>query len=346
MLRLGVKNILFIAPSFHKKTQSFSFLRNLLSKDCKVECYFVDLINEKHFAITDDIKKKSFDILVCFQYLPSVSVLRELSFSNGVIVPMFDACPSVFKTEKWIPYLNFNIISFSKKLHDDLKKIGLRSKYFQYFPPKHKISSWGDAKNIFFWNRRSEISINLIQKLFSNYKIEKLNWHFCPDPGQTPSPHKGNLTWHINKSEWFNDKNVLNKLVSDCAYFIAPRTKEGIGMSFIEAMASGRCVVAHDSPTMNEYITHGKTGLLYDIKKPKPLIINDLSRIQQNAYEFCKSGHDRWVKESNNILKWMCEQTYPNKKLFYFWIILRFFRNPLKTTRAILQKTKKPKQIN
>ena len=72
-------------------------------------------------------------------------------------------------------------------------------------------------------------------------------------------------------------------------------------------------------------------------KKPKPLIINDLCEIQQNAYAFCKSGRDRWEKESNNILKWMCEQTYPNKKLFYFWIILRFFRNPLKTTRAVLQ---------
>ena len=139
---------------------------------------------------------------------------------------MFDACPSVFKTEKWIPYLNFNIISFSKKLHNDLKKIGLRSKYFQYFPAKQKISSLGDNKSIFFWNRRSEISINLIHKLFSNYKIEKLFWHFCPDPGQKLSPPSGKINWEINKSEWFNDKNALNTLVSDCAYFIAPRKRK------------------------------------------------------------------------------------------------------------------------
>ena len=341
MLRLGVKNILFIAPSFHKKTQSFTFLRDLLSKDCKVECYFVDLINKKHFEITEDIKKKSFDILVCHQFLPSASVLSRISFKKGVIVPMLDACPSVFKTEKWIPYLNFNIISFSKKLHNDLMKIGLRSKYFQYFPQKQKVSSWGYNKSIFFWNRRSEISINLIHKLFSNYKIEKLFWHFCPDPGQKLSPPSGSMNWEINKSEWFDDKNALNELVSDCAFFIAPRTKEGIGMSFLEAMASGRCVVANDSPTMNEYITHGKTGLLYDIKKPKPLKINDLLKIQKNAYDFCQSGRERWEKESKNILKWMCEQTNPNKKVFYFWIILRFLRNPTKTTKAILQNKSK-----
>ena len=46
----------------------------------------------------------------------------------------------------------------------------------------------------------------------------------------------------------------------------------------------------------------------------------------KNAYEFCQSGRDHWEKESNNILKWICEQTYPNKKLFYFWIILRFLK--------------------
>src|SRR6202012_2876394 len=37
---------------------------------------------------------------------------------------------------------------------------------------------------------------------------------------------------------------------------------EGVGITFLEAMARGCAVVAYDAPTMNEYIESGKTGVL------------------------------------------------------------------------------------
>ena len=46
--------------------------------------------------------------------------------------------------------------------------------------------------------------------------------------------------------------------------YFAPRLEEGIGQTFLEAIRWGRCVVAADNRTINEYIIHGVNGLLYD----------------------------------------------------------------------------------
>jgi glycosyltransferase involved in cell wall biosynthesis len=42
-------------------------------------------------------------------------------------------------------------------------------------------------------------------------------------------------------------------------------------MSLLETMAMGLCVVAPDTPTHNEYISDGITGLLYDLADVRPL---------------------------------------------------------------------------
>jgi glycosyltransferase involved in cell wall biosynthesis len=50
--------------------------------------------------------------------------------------------------------------------------------------------------------------------------------------------------------------------------FLAPRAAEGIGLTFLEAMARGGAVIAYDAPTMNEYIRNGDNGILL---KPEPV---------------------------------------------------------------------------
>ena len=52
--------------------------------------------------------------------------------------------------------------------------------------------------------------------------------------------------------------------------YFAPRLYEGIGISFLEAMAMGKAVVAPDNPTMNEYVTHNVNGFLYKPGGPAP----------------------------------------------------------------------------
>jgi glycosyltransferase involved in cell wall biosynthesis len=55
----------------------------------------------------------------------------------------------------------------------------------------------------------------------------------------------------------------LKKLYSECAAFLNPQ-EEDFGITMIEALASGRPVIAYNKGGASEIIQHGKTGLLLD----------------------------------------------------------------------------------
>jgi hypothetical protein len=81
-------------------------------------------------------------------------------------------------------------------------------------------------------------------------------------------------------------------------------------MSFLEAMSMGRCVIAPDNPTMSEYITHGKTGLLYNPHISLPTIEppRSIRAIQLAAYNYIREGFRKWQTEKLNILSWTSNQ--------------------------------------
>ena len=57
----------------------------------------------------------------------------------------------------------------------------------------------------------------------------------------------------------------------------------------------GKCVVANDAPTMNEYIAGGKNGVLVDIGDDQlRLCENEVASIQEEAYRSCVEGRRRW----------------------------------------------------
>jgi glycosyltransferase involved in cell wall biosynthesis len=51
-------------------------------------------------------------------------------------------------------------------------------------------------------------------------------------------------------------------IASEANIYIAPRSVEGVGLTFIEALSRGSAVVAYNGPTMNEYIRHKENGYL------------------------------------------------------------------------------------
>ena len=87
--------------------------------------------------------------------------------------------------------------------------------------------------------------------------------------------------------------------------YIAPRFQEGIGMSFLEAMAMGRCVIAVNEPTMNEYIKPGKTGFLYNLDTVQDLTVGNIRSVQKRTLAFISKGYTKWNKKKNSILKWI-----------------------------------------
>ena len=58
------------------------------------------------------------------------------------------------------------------------------------------------------------------------------------------------------------DRQTYFHTTREANIYIAPRSVEGVGLTFIEALSRGSAVVAYDGPTMNEYIRHKKNGYL------------------------------------------------------------------------------------
>lgn len=102
---------------------------------------------------------------------------------------------------------------------------------------------------------------------------------------------------------WQNDALFFERIAREANVFFAPRRLEGIGMSFLEAMARGQCVVAPNFPTHSEYITHNVSGLLYDPDKPEPLDFKCAKQLGAAARRHMEYGYVRW---QNDLRKMIC----------------------------------------
>ena len=309
-----MKKLLYIGHAYHNKTKSTQFLQDLFKTVYTVETFDFDPYNDT-YDIFNKLEGKTFDVVVIFQIAPNIDKLKQLiNCQKFVFFPMYDGSGNA-SDEFWYSYRNVKIINFSKTLHNRLISKGLDSHYIQFFPkPAEKIVK-GNTKFIFFWQRINNININLVAKLFSKTKIDKIHIHKAIDPQHSFIEPNGKMPFDIEYSEWYENKSDMLKDIEEAQIYIAPRIYEGIGMSFLEAMAMGRCVVAPNLPTMNEYIEQGQNGVLYDINKIEPLDNFDAIKLGKNAFNYINQGYKKWEKEKNNILQWVIEPLNINKKL-------------------------------
>jgi glycosyltransferase involved in cell wall biosynthesis len=67
---------------------------------------------------------------------------------------------------------------------------------------------------------------------------------------------------------WRND---LKSWLATCDLFVLPSRYEGLPLTLLEALDTGKAVVASDIPGVNEVIEHGKTGWLVPVDDPQAL---------------------------------------------------------------------------
>ena len=53
---------------------------------------------------------------------------------------------------------------------------------------------------------------------------------------------------------------------------------------------------------MNEYIIHGKTGILYDPDNPQPLEFSNIKDLGSNARKYIEQGHPRWLAAQKELI--------------------------------------------
>ena len=330
-----MKQLLFIGHKFHTKTKSCDFLFEILEKNyqiekCFINPYFHDLDNT-----LQEFAGRKFDVLLCWQVMPDLKKLSHyIAYDQGVFFPMFDGCPRVHKTEKWYRFRNFQIISFSQTLYDNLRRAGFSAEYVQFFPKPIETSNLGDLHSVFFWNRRAVINLNVVGKLFANYPLKLLHVHKALDPNQVYVVPKKQYAEKVEYSTWYEQKTDMWNDIEKCAFYVAPREKEGIGMSFLEAMAMGRVVVAPNQATMNEYIKHGVNGYLYDLKKLRALKIDDVRSLQKGCRDFMQSGYDNWLQNKDKILVWMEQESNPNRFKIQLGMLRRLLLHPISVCRT------------
>lgn len=339
-----MKTLLFIGHTYHQKTKSSVFLLDLLRQDYLITEFYMDSEQPLEYEPLGELQQKEFDVLLIWQVMPKTTELKKyISWQHTVFFPMYDHFVAIggFNAKIWKEYQEALIVSFSKTLCDDLCTCGFDARYIQYFPEPGKIGSWGAEDSLFFWQRRTNLNMSTLAQAATNLDLKKVHLHAAPDPGHStlhPSAFdEGVASFFENiacsESVWFAKKEQMYETMEQSGLYMAPRHMEGIGMSFLEAMAHGRCVIAPDRPTMNEYITDGVNGLLYpwddtseshcgaSLKRPAKTI----REIQQNAYQTIVDGRKKWDTDKHLILEWLQQEARPDRKklrinsIFYYW---------------------------
>ena len=78
-----MKKLLYIGHDFHNKTKSTQFLQDLFAEKYKVEKFNFDPYNED-FSKFKQLKGKNYDVVILFQIMPSIKLLKKYIFSYKI----------------------------------------------------------------------------------------------------------------------------------------------------------------------------------------------------------------------------------------------------------------------
>ena len=302
-INLKSKRLVYIGHSYHNKTKSTAFLIDYLKKFFDVEVLSDESWQGKPAPDLSFIDESYLGVIF-FQLLPSREIIDKIKNDNIIYFPMYDQSGRL-GYDYWKNYRGLKVANFSSTLHKKLKKWNFESMYVQYFLNPQEFKP-GKKDEVFFWQRLTNINISKIIKLFGKKDL-KIHIHKAIDPNQEfmqPSKRDEDR-FKITYSEWFDTREEMLEVVNQKGIYIAPREYEGIGLSFLEAMAKGKAVIAVDNPTMNEYIEHGKTGYLYDLNNPKKIDLSDIEEVQKNTYKYMQDGYRKWKEDRKRIINFI-----------------------------------------
>ena len=303
-----------IGHSYHLKTKSNDFFMNLLNKYFDIE-YIID----ESWKSTKKPKLghlgETYSAVIFWQMI-SHDYLKAIKCKNIIFIPMFDQSGSAPRSY-WYHYRDLKIISFCKTMGNMLAGLGFDVLNAKYYPEPAQVNNEERPNSCFFWQRINTIDWPKVKILLRKSGVKTVHIHKAIDPGHKFTKPSANdeKKYNITYSDWFPDRASYLKVVDENQIYIAPRFQEGIGLSFLEAMARGKIVVAADQPTMNEYIIDGYNGYLFDPYNVKAIDFSNINSIKKNSLLSIKNGHKEWIQSESAIIDFIEKQ---NKKNFYF----------------------------
>ena len=231
-----------------------------------VDVFYADFHNEKDTELLINKLCYQFDLLIFWQVIPPASILLKVPHKRIVLIPMYDACCTMTYFQ-WYAYRHCHFINFSHKLHTILCNMRMHSLYVRYVPHITTMESEKKDEGLtaFVWRRTPALNMKGLLEALKNIGVRTIVFHDSQDNISPEIPFR-DMIEGLNieyTNGWFNTHDEYLKSVIACDIYVAPRLYEGIGMSFLEAMGLGLCVLAPNQATMNEYIIDGYNGVLF-----------------------------------------------------------------------------------
>jgi glycosyltransferase involved in cell wall biosynthesis len=214
------------------------------------------------------------------QNLPPQHLLEDSS-AHLVWMPMWDQAKN-YPQEWWnaLPR-TLRVIAFSNAAAQRAEAAGLSTLRMRYFknPQDFPAAQWKQGRVALYWNRTGVFSAGLLARLCRDLHLQEMIFLPRPDPQVFPEanyqlPKQIGRTKVRTYTEFFSSRQEYFNLLRQANIYLAPRVFEGVGMTFLEAMASGCAVLAYDAPTMNEYIHSGENGYLLKPAPPEKKVVH------------------------------------------------------------------------
>ncbi|MHB8637146.1 MAG: glycosyltransferase [Fimbriimonadaceae bacterium] len=298
------RKLLVIDHPFHAQTRSSDF--------------FIDLLRSRFDVVVDYLKVHPTDTAACVAqvraHAPDLLFLWQVAFRARALVelglpttwaPMYDQSRRLWHQN----YLEatqtgVSVLAFSREVGRFARYWGLPTHDVSYYPaPRSEPSFGANSNRVLLWYRGMIQPRELWPVLKGITDLRVVIKHDVDPDGAKSARDDGELGPFIEQVvEGFMPGDAYTELVESCGLFVAPRRKEGIGLSFLEAMARGALVVGYNAPTMSEYIRHAQTGWLFDEVRREPVPAALISAIRRAAYEQVVQGRGQWEAATIDIL--------------------------------------------
>ena len=297
--------VCLVDHAYHQRTRSTLFVKQDLLAEHEVDEWWDDRWHSGVAPDATEIIERGYDLIVVVQAEELLAELVAKGAENLVFIPMWDGARHL-PDRYWRRVGTVRVLSFCHALHERLRRLGVVSTYAQFYPDPVGDLRVADFSTLrgFFWQRRFEITWKDVAELIRKAPFSGMHLHLAQDPNAETRnlPSKEEIALHnVTTSQWFETQEEYLKVLAGSNVFFAPRLSEGIGFSFIEAMAMGMCVVAVDQPTMSEYITDGVSGLLWPVGRPQPLDFSHAAELGRRAREGVHLGRERWLQDVSRL---------------------------------------------
>jgi len=295
--------------SHHRVTQSNAFLRQLLQGIGALTEYWDESWLTGVPFDERPVVEGGFDAVVVWQMELLAQRLARHGLPNLTFFPMYDGCHTL-PDSYWQGLGDIKSVCFSSTLHEKLQRLGVRSRFVRYWPDPRDVPVVAPSEQAagYFWQRQQDVTWATIRPLLGTQSFGAFTLHKALDPsfGDFVTPSDEDVErYRIRTTSWFASREEAAADLRRHNVYFAPRLREGIGMSFLEAMAMGFLVVAPDAPTMNEYIVSGCNGLLYDPAHPAPLDLAARARLGAAARRSVEQGWRKWSRSVPALLRFV-----------------------------------------